>query len=87
MKTKVYVRFARYRYARSGFYVDASPTPKPGALVNPSGGELHTLCFAVSLDIPDELLEPAKWPVVELELAEGIVERPPLTLEPVGEAA
>jgi len=83
MKTKVYMRVARNTspWRRTPFKVDASVNPNPRALQGSDGEQLHTLHFALELDIPEELLTPAKWPVVQLALEETLVERVPLEVE------
>lgn len=84
MKFKVYLRFARTPRAREGFKVDASPNANPNPLAMGQGAyaeALHTVRFALVLDIPDELLRPAAWPVIEVEVRDG--ERIPIEIEAV----
>lgn len=88
MKAKVYMRIARNTspYRRTAFKVDAAFKPNPRPLTNGSGHseeQLHTLHFALELDVPDELLSPAKWPVIEVALDPTLTERVPVTVEPV----
>jgi hypothetical protein len=81
MKVKLYVRIAQSRHARKGWRADASLTPNQASLTD--GGEaLRTLRFAMEVDIAPELLAPAAWPVVEVELEEGEVTQIPLQVVP-----
>lgn len=86
MKTKVYMRLAKNTPSgRSRYKVDASPNPNPRPLTigfGRSERELHTLHFALELDIPEELLSPAKWPVVEIQLSPDLVQQVPIAVEP-----
>jgi hypothetical protein len=77
MKAKVYMRLARdgNPWAKTRIKVDASTSPKATPLTG-AQGQLHTLHFALELDVPDELLSPAKWPVVEVSLGETPVQVP-----------
>jgi hypothetical protein len=88
VKTKVYMRVARKTspWQRTPFKVDASTSPNPRSLTTGSGHteqQLHTLHFALELDIPDELLSPAKWPVIEVALGPDLVEQVPIEIEAV----
>lgn len=77
MKMKVYVRLARdtNSWAKTRVKVDASPTPKARPLKGATG-DLHTVHFALELDIPDEMLSPAKWPVIEVSVGDTPVQIP-----------
>ena len=85
MKARVYVRIARTQRARDGWKVDASmnPTPRPLVMGNNAFGQedLHTLAFALNLDIPDELLKPATWPTIEVSLPLEAAQRVPIEVE------
>jgi hypothetical protein len=85
VKTKVYMRVARKTspWQRTPFKVDASTGPNPRPLVGSGDEPLHTLHFAIELDIPDELLSPAKWPVIEVVLGPDLVEQVPIEIEAV----
>lgn len=78
MKAKIYMRLARSPRARDGWKVEATTSPNPRAIVMGSDSEpLHTIHFALELTIPDHLLKPAQWPVVEIELPDGVVTQIP----------
>jgi hypothetical protein len=78
----VYVRLARYRYARHGFYVSAGPAPNPSALrAGNAGPDLATVHFKLDVQIPREVFEPAKWPVIEIELGEDLIRKIPVEIE------
>jgi hypothetical protein len=78
----VYVRLARYRYAKQGFYVAAGPNPNPSALrAGNAGPDLRTVHFKLDVTLPREVFEPAKWPVVELVLDEELVSKIPVEVE------
>jgi hypothetical protein len=82
MQLKVYMRIARTPRARDGFKVDASTSPNPRALTMGQGQwseALHTVRFALTLDIPNELLRPADWPVIEVQIPTA--ERIPIEVE------
>lgn len=83
MRTKVFMRLARNPTGRTTFKVAASASPNPAPLTVGSYPErqLHTLHFALVLDVPDELLRPADWPVLELALDPLLTERLPITVE------
>lgn len=85
MKAQVYMRLARNPGGRTSFKVAASPTPNHSPLTIGSSGyerHLHTLQFALVLDVPDELLRPSGWPVIEVELDPLLTERLPIEVEP-----
>lgn len=68
MRVSVYMRLAKDRNARTGWRVDASMQPKHDALQGTSGESLHTLRFVEQLEVPDALLKPAGWPIIEVQL-------------------
>jgi hypothetical protein len=86
VKRRVYLRFAIDRHARAGFRVDASPKAQPRPLVDARDNPLHTVRFAVDLDVPDSLLRPERWPVVNLQIGEGHVEQIAMTITQPEEA-
>jgi hypothetical protein len=69
---RAYVRVARkLRWKDSPFMVEASTTPNPRPLTQGTGRtvvQLHTLHFALELRLPEEILDPAKWPTVTVEV-------------------
>ena len=83
MKTKVYVRLARDRnpWAKTPVKVEAHTKPKAQPLRG-ANGPLHTIHFALELDIPDELLAPARWPVIEVSLDEATAAQVPIEVDP-----
>jgi hypothetical protein len=84
MKAKVYLRVAENPSRRTPFKVAASATPTPQPLRHGSGyneRDLHTLSFALVLDIPDELLKPADWPTVEVQITPNDTTRIPIEVE------
>jgi hypothetical protein len=86
VRFKVFVRLARTPRARDGFKVEASTNPNPQPLkIGSYGSEtaLHTLRFALVVDVPDEMLKPAGWPVIEVALPEDLVEQLPVEVTPV----
>lgn len=86
MKVKVYLRLARTMRARDGWKVEANTSPNPRPLTMGQGQwaePLHTLHFALLLTIPEQLLRPAQWPVVEIELPDSVIEQIPEEIEPV----
>jgi hypothetical protein len=82
---RTYVRVARKQgnYHGSPYVVDANTTPNPRSLTKGAGSfreqQLHTLHFALDLNIPDELLSPAKWPVIEVHV--DTAEQVPIEIE------
>lgn len=85
MKAKVYMRLARNPHGRTPFKIAASPSPNHSPLTIGSSGyerQLHTLQFVLALDVPDELLAPAGWPVIEVSLEPELTTRVPIEVEP-----
>jgi hypothetical protein len=73
----IFMRLARYRGAKQGFYVAAAPTPNPRPLTAGSyGADLPTVNFKLVVKIPSEVFDPAKWPVVEIRLDPGVRQIP-----------
>lgn len=68
MKTRLYGRIAR---GRNGVKADAALQPRHRPLSERYDGverDLPTVEFAIELTVPDELLDPGKWPSTPLEL-------------------
>lgn len=87
---RVYMRLARKPHTTAGtlFRVDASLKPNPNPLTIGSGRserELHTVRFAVDLQVPDGLFNPKDWPTVVLELAESAADKLPIAVVGEGE--
>jgi hypothetical protein len=83
-QVKLYVRLARTPRARDGWKVEATTSPNPRALTVGQGAysaPVHTLRFALLLDVPDHLLRPADWPVIEVEVPDEAVGRIPVEVE------
>lgn len=71
MKTKIYVRVARSPRFRRGHKIDAAMTYNPQPLTVGTGYSetaIHTAFFALTMEVPDELLRPADLPTVDLGL-------------------
>ena len=89
MSVRVYMRLARTHYgARKRFKVDASLDPNPAPLTQGDGRakrELHTVRFAIDLEVPPELFNPRDWPTISLELTEAAADKLPIAV--VGDEA
>lgn len=79
MKVRAYVRVAKNtRGARTPYKVDASPTAKAHPLAQGAGvyeRPLHTVHFALDIELPDGIFDPKEWPVVEVVVPPETVER------------
>jgi hypothetical protein len=83
-KVRMFVRLARAPSSPKGWKVDAALKANPRPLTSGSAErELHTVRFAVELTVDDAIFNPADWPMVELELGVGAVDR--IALEVVGQ--
>lgn len=86
MKRRIYIRYATDRSSRAGFRIDASSKAEARPLKDSRGRALHTVRFAVDIEVPDSLLRPEQWPVVNLQLGEGHVDQIALTVPQPQEA-
>lgn len=81
MKVKVYMRLARDRNARDGWRVEATLKANARSLRDAQGDDLHTIRWAQEIDVPDELLTPAKWPTVEVTITSDLAAQIPVEVE------
>jgi hypothetical protein len=85
---RAYVRLARKSgdWRGKSYVVDAAAEPNPRPLTQgsiPYQRQLHTIHFALDINVPDELLKPADWPTVTVNLEDA--EQIPIEVEPVAE--
>jgi len=83
MRARIYLRLAKDRAARANWRVDAALNPNPRPLTTPSGNALHTVNFALDIDMPDDLFQPQEWPTIAIELEPEAVHRVPDEVMPV----
>jgi len=77
MKTRLYVRLARSRSSRTGWRVDAAMKPNPNPLTEGGMKSLHTLHFALDLEMPQDIFDPRAWPSVQIRLDRDTIQQIP----------
>lgn len=87
---RAYVRLARSPNSpRQPWKLEASTNPNPRPLTVGQGHserELHTVRFAIDLDVDDSIFNPKDWPTVELELSEAAADKLAIAVVGQGDA-
>lgn len=78
---RVYLRVADDRNARRRARVAADLAPNPRPLTDNQGEPLHTVCFALELEIPAAALDPRKWPAAAVKVDQDKVATVVVTIE------